>query len=43
MVDFMVVGGNHYLRDFRQHITIDGRQTVEVDYSTLALRMVYAT
>lgn len=27
---------------FRQHITIDGRQTVEVDYSTLALRMVYA-
>lgn len=27
---------------YRQHITIDGRQTVEVDYSTLALRMVYA-
>lgn len=27
---------------FRQHITIDGRQTLEIDYSTLALRMIYA-
>ena len=27
---------------YRQHITIDGRQTLEVDYSTLALRMIYS-